>query len=352
MTDEGGPAGGQWNFDRENRESFGRDGPPADLPARPQHRMDALTREVIKLVEARFPDHPGDLETFNWPVTRQQALAELTDFTENRLAAFGRYQDALWTGEPHLYHSLLSVPLNLKLLNPREVVEAAVSAWQGGRAPLAAVEGFVRQVIGWREYVRGIYWWKMPGYRKRNALEAREALPGFYWTGETPYRCLSEVVGQSLRLGYAHHIQRLMITGLYALLLGVDPGKVHEWYLAVYADAVEWVELPNTLGMSQYGDGGLMASKPYAATGKYINRMSNYCAQCPANPEAATGDRACPFTTLYWDFLMRHRDRLSGNQRLSLQLRNLKRLDAEQMERIRERADEVRQNPSGEGWFS
>jgi deoxyribodipyrimidine photolyase-related protein len=232
------------------------------------------------------------------------------------------------------------------------VVDAAVAAWRKGAAPLNAVEGFVRQIIGWREYVRGIYWWRMPGYLAQNALDARAALPEFYWTGDTPYNCLRQAIGQTLRHGYAHHIQRLMVTGLYALLLGVDPKAVHEWYLAVYIDAVEWVELPNTLGMSQYADGGLMASKPYVATGKYIQRMSNYCAGCPADPARAEGACACPFTTLYWDFLARQRETLAGNPRMLLQLKNADRLDAGQRGQIRRRADAVRADPAGKELFA
>ena len=251
----------------------------------------------------------------------------------------------MWTGEAFLSHSLLSSSLNLKLLNPREVVAAAEKAYRDGQAPLAAAEGFIRQILGWREYVRGVYWLLMPEYLERNALEADQPLPDLYWTGETELACLRDAIGQTLKHGYAHHIQRLMVTGLYALLLGVRPREVHEWYLAVYVDAVEWVELPNTLGMSQYGDGGVMASKPYVATGKYIDRMSNHCASCPKNPANATGEDACPFTTLYWDFLLRHRDRLAGNLRMTMQLRNLERLSADRIEAIQAQAQTVRANP-------
>jgi deoxyribodipyrimidine photolyase-related protein len=229
--------------------------------------------------------------------------------------------------------------LNLKLLNPREVIAAAVNR-RG--APLPAVEGFVRQILGWREYVRGVYWQFMPEYAARNALGAALPLPAFFWTGETEMNCLCEVIGQTLEYGFAHHIQRLMVTGLYALLLGVNPGEVHRWYLAVYMDAVEWVELPNVLGMSQYADGGVMASKPYVATGKYIQRMSNYCQGCRFKPDRATGLDACPFTTLYWDFLMRHEKRLAVNQRMTLQLKNLARLDPVTRRDIRRQATALR----------
>jgi deoxyribodipyrimidine photolyase-related protein len=222
------------------------------------------------------------------------------------------------------------------------VIAAAESAFRNGRAPLASVEGFIRQILGWREYVRGIYWKFMPAYLEGNTLNAEQPLPRFYWTGETEMNCLRQVIGQTLDLGYAHHIQRLMVAGLYALLLGVRPREVHEWYLAVYVDAVEWVELPNTLGMSQYADGGLMASKPYIASGKYIERMSNYCAGCRFDPAQTTGPTACPFSTLYWDFLLRHKESLAKNQRMTMQLHNLKRLDAKKTTAIRRHAANLR----------
>jgi deoxyribodipyrimidine photolyase-related protein len=346
MNDDGKPSGGDWNFDKANRGSFGKGGPDAPN-AGPGHRPDGITKQVLDLVEDRFSDHPGSLDSFAWPVTRDEARRDLKQFIEQRLPAFGKYQDAMWTDEPWLYHSLLSTSLNLKLLNPREVVEAAEQAYRDGHAPIAAVEGFIRQILGWREYVRGIYWMHMPEYLERNEMEATEALPDFYWTGETELECLRQSIGQTLEHGYAHHIQRLMVTGLYALLLGVDPKEVHEWYLAVYVDAVEWVELPNTLGMSQYGDGGLMASKPYIATGSYINRMSNYCTNCPKNPKEKTGDNACPFTTLYWDYLIRHEDKLRRNNRMSLQVRNLDRLDPSERMAVKNAADKIRKATVG-----
>jgi deoxyribodipyrimidine photolyase-related protein len=299
---------------------------------------------VLALVEKRFAKHPGKLDRFDWPVTPAEARAALDDFIAHRLADFGRYQDARWADEPWLYHSRLSAAMNLKLLDPRDVIAAAERAWREGRVPLASAEGFIRQILGWREYVRGIYWMQMPGYLDRNTLGAREPLPPFYWTGETPMACLRDAIGQTLALGYAHHIQRLMVTGLYSLLLGVEPRKIHEWYLAVYVDAVEWVELPNTLGMSQYADGGVMASKPYAATGSYIDRMSNYCSGCRFDPKQATGEKACPFTTLYWDFLLRHEKRLAANPRMSLQVKNLARLAPARRTEIQGRAAAIRGN--------
>ena len=342
------PEGGRWNFDAENREAFGATG-PGQVPERTGFSPDAITREVAALVESRFGSHPGRLTGFAWPVTRAQALEALQRFVAERLPSFGRWQDAMWPGEPWLYHSHLSAALNLKLLNPREVVAAAVEAYRAGAASLASVEGFVRQILGWREYVRGIYWTRMPGYGELNGLDAHEDLPAWYWTGETDMACLRDALAQTLAHGYAHHIQRLMVTGLFALMYGVQPQQVHAWYLAVYVDAVEWVELPNTLGMSQYADGGLMASKPYVATGKYIQRMSPYCAGCRYDPAQRSGERACPFTTLYWDFLMRHATRLASNPRMALQVKNVARLDTAQVVAIRERAAAIRQGGVGAG---
>ena len=320
------PVGGQWNFDADNRESFGKTG-PQNVPPPSRFAPDAITQEVMALVNTRFASHPGSLKSFGWPVTRTQALVALQSFIDQRLPLLGRYEDAMWAGEPWLYHSHLSCALNLKLLTAREVVQAAEDAYHAGHAPLAAVEGFIRQILGWREYVRGIYWLHMPDYLERNALNAQAELPAWYWTGQTDMACLKDAITQTLEHGYAHHIQRLMVTGLYALLLGVKPQAVHSWYLSVYVDAVEWVELPNTLGMGQFGDGGLMASKPYVASGKYIQRMSNHCSACPYDPAQSTGPTACPFTTLYWDFLMRHETLLKKNPRMAMQLKNLARLD-------------------------
>ncbi len=325
---DGKPEGGDWNYDTENRGSFGKAG-PIDVPPPVSFTPDSLTSQVIDEVQRRFPQHVGKMDRFDWPVTRDQALIALQDFVDHRLVHFGEYQDAMWTREPWLYHSRISAALNLKLLNPLEVIKAAESAYRSGKAPLAATEGFIRQILGWREYVRGVYWHLMPGYFERNAMRASEPLPAFFWTARTDMQCLSDSIGQTLELGYAHHIQRLMVTGLFCLLLGVDPKEVHAWYLAVYVDAVEWVELPNTLGMSQYADGGVMASKPYIASGRYIDKMSNYCRQCRYKPAEATGKAACPFTTLYWDFLIRHEQALSANPRMVMQVRNLARLTDE-----------------------
>ena len=342
------PIGGQWNFDADNREAFPAAG-PGTVPARCIHEPDAVTREVIALVQSRFASHPGRLASFAWPVTRAQALQSLQSFINERLPLFGRYQDAMWPGDPWLFHAHLSAALNLKLLNPREVVAAAVAAYEAGHAPLHSVEGFVRQILGWREYVRGIYWTQMPDYLERNALGADQDLPAWYWTGATDMACLRDAIEQTLAHGYANHIQRLMVTGLFALMLGVQPKQVHAWYLAVYVDAVEWVELPNTLGMSQYADGGVMGSKPYVATGKYIQRMSPHCNGCRYDPAQRTGDSACPFTTLYWDFLMRHQAMLAKNPRMALQVKNVVRLTDVQKQAVSERAAAIRRGEVGVG---
>lgn len=341
LDDDGAPTGGAWNFDRDNRRPFGKRGPGA-VPAPLGFAPDATTRAVMDLVARRFPAAPGRLDGFDWPLTPAQAQAALRDFIAQRLPVFGPHQDAMWDGEPYLYHARLSAALNLKLLDPRQVIAAAVAAYQAGAAPLGSVEGFVRQVLGWREYVRGVYWQAMPAYLDRNALGAEQPLPNFYWTGATDAACLRAVIEQVLTHGYAHHIQRLMVTGLFALLLGVAPRAIHAWYLAMFVDAVEWVEAPNTLGMSQYADGGLLASKPYVASGAYIARMSNYCQGCRYDPRQAVGARACPFTTLYWDFLARHRERFANHPRTALMWRNLDRIAPDRLTALRTQAETLR----------
>ncbi len=348
LMDGDEPLGGKFNFDAANRRSFDARGPGL-LPEPVRFPPDRITRAVIERVADRFADHPGGdheaLSRFDWPVTPAQAEQALEDFIEQRSAEFGAYQDAIWTDAPWLYHSRLSAALNLKLIDPRRVIEAVESGCRDGRMPLAAAEGFIRQVLGWREFVRGLYWWAMPDYAESNALEANEPLPAFYWHGRmpddgpVPMTCLDQAIGQTLSLGYAHHIQRLMVTGLFAQLLGVRPLAVHEWYLAVYVDAVEWVELPNVIGMSQYADGGVMASKPYVASGRYIQRMSNYCAHCRFDPGESVGESACPFTTLYWDFLLRHRERFARHPRTALQWKHVERIDADRAAAIRDRAE-------------
>lgn len=346
LMDGAHPAGGEWNYDSENRGAFGKQGPGV-VPAPAAFPPDTVTQQVLEQVREIFEHHPGQLDHFDWPVTPAQAEQALEDFLHNRLAKFGEYEDAMWTAQPYLYHSRLSAALNLKLIHPRRVIAAAEERYRTGKASLASVEGFIRQILGWREFVRGIYWLHMPGYAEMNELNAHEPLPGFYWTGDTDMQCLRAAIGQTLEFGYAHHIQRLMVTGLFALLLGVEPRQVHEWYLAVYVDAVEWVELPNTIGMSQFADGGVMASKPYAATGKYIQRMSNYCTGCRFDPAASTGGKACPFTTLYWDFLLRHEERLRANPRMTMQVRNVDRLPPDKKAAIQRQAEQLRTAAGG-----
>jgi deoxyribodipyrimidine photolyase-related protein len=342
ITDDGEPVGGRWNYDEDNRKSFGKMGP--DWIKRPRRfTPDDVTKDVIDMVQRRFGDHPGSLDHFDLPVTHRQALASLRDFVEHRLHDFGTYEDAMWSSDPFLYHSRLSIVLNVKLLSPRKCIDAAVEAYEAGKVPLNSVEGFVRQIMGWRELVRGIYWHYMPDYATGNALECEDrGVPRFFWDGQTQMRCVASCMQSVIDHAWSHHITRLMVLGQLALLLGVHPYRFHEWHMAMYVDAIDWVSLPNTLGMSQWGDGGIVGTKPYCASGNYINRMSDYCKGCPYEPKAAVGDEACPFTTLYWDFLARHRRRFERNPRMALQLRNLKRKDAGEVEAIRRRAGELR----------
>ncbi|MCL4672630.1 MAG: cryptochrome/photolyase family protein [Sphingomonadaceae bacterium] len=313
LMDGDEPVGGQWNYDSENRK------PPKEglsAPPRPLFEPDEITREVLDLVAERFGSHFGDLEPFHWPVTRAQAGQAADAFFAERLAQFGDYQDAMVHGQDDLFHSMLSTSLNLGLLDPLELCRRAEAEYRNGRAPLNAVEGFIRQLIGWREYVRGFYWHEMPGLAEANELGATRPLPAFYWTGETQMRCLADCVRSTRANAHAHHIQRLMVLGNFALLAGIEPKAVQDWYLAVYADAYEWVELPNVAAMVLYADGGRLASKPYAASGNYINRMSNYCSGCRYKVALKTGPDACPFNPLYWHFMARHRDRLEANPRI------------------------------------
>ena len=335
---KGEPEGGRWNFDAENRKSFGKAGPGKIRPPL-RFEPDALTRAVLDEVVARFPGHPGSLDSFGWPVTRAQARAALDDFIRHRLPHFGDWQDAMWTGQPWLHHSLLASAMNLKLVDPREAVDAAVAAWREGNAPLPAVEGFVRQILGWREFIRGAYWLDMPDMDGANHFGHRRALPAWYWTGRTHMHCLSQAIGQTLEYGYAHHIQRLMLTGLFGVLAEVEPSQVSAWYLGAYVDAVEWVEHPNTLGMALYANGGRFTSKPYVASGAYVKRMSNYCDGCRYDPAQKTGPRACPITTLYWRFLDRHEPAFAANPRTALMVHNLARLSADEREAIRQAGD-------------
>jgi len=325
------PAGGKWNFDHDNRKAAPED-VTVDGPLR--FDPDATTREVLELVQARFGDNFGALEPFWFATTRAEALQALDHFIANALPRFGDYQDAMLNENEFLYHAILSPYLNIGLLNVTEICEAAADAYASGHAPINAAEGFIRQIIGWREYVRGIYFLEGPDYSARNILGHDRDLPWFYWGGETQMNCVAKAVGQTRTQAYAHHIQRLMVTGNFALLAGIDPAQVHEWYLAVYADAFEWVEAPNTIGMSQFADGGVIASKPYVASGAYINRMSDHCKSCHYSVSAKTGDTACPFNLLYWHFLDRHRDRFSNNPRMGNMYRTWDRMDADKRKTV------------------
>jgi len=328
---DGGPEGGQWNFDSENRKAMPRGQHP--LPRR-RFSPDAITREVLTLVTDRFGSHFGDLEPFGWAVTRDDALLALDHFITDCLPTFGDYQDAMKAGEDYLYHSLISPYLNVGLLTPREVCARAATAYASGSAPINAVEGFIRQILGWREFVRGIYWAEMPDYAVSNHLNATRDLPALYWTAQTSMRCMAECIGSTRRNAYAHHIQRLMVTGNFALLAGVAPAQIEEWYLAVYADAFEWVELPNVHGMVMHADGGRIGSKPYAASGAYIDRMSDYCKGCTYDPKAKLGPKACPFNYLYWNFLIENAATLRPNPRMSLPYMTLSKMPAEQRAEI------------------
>jgi deoxyribodipyrimidine photolyase-related protein len=331
----GKPEGGEWNYDKENRKPAQRD---LLMPKLPHFAPDAITQEVLELVTTRFKDHVGSLDGFGIAVTREQALDTQAHFLKYALPRFGDFQDAMLTGEPYLYHAHLSFYLNNGLLDPLDLCRAVEGEYRAGRVPLNATEGFIRQIIGWREYVRGIYWWTGPEYGTRNFLNAKRPLPAFYWTGDTDMHCLSQAIGQTLDLAYAHHIQRLMVTGNFALLIGADPDDVDRWYLEVYADAYEWVEQPNTRGMVLFADGGLLGSKPYAASGAYIDRMSDYCGHCRYDVKQRTGPDACPFNALYWDFLARNDDKLRSNQRLSMVYRNWDRMDSATQDALRTQA--------------
>jgi deoxyribodipyrimidine photolyase-related protein len=345
------PAGGEWNFDKENRLPFGKQG-PSPQPRRPlSFKPDETTRTVLAAMKRVLPDLPGAADSFAWPVTREQALAALDDFVTHRLAAFGPFEDAMWTSEPTLYHSTLSSSLNLKLLNPRECCEQAIEAYREGNAPLQSVEAFVRQIIGWREFIRGVYWLEGPAYANRNGLDQHGELPSFYWTGDTDMACMSACIGQVLDTGFGHHIQRLMVTGNFALISGVHPRAVSDWYLGMFVDGVDWVTLPNALGMVMHADRrehaakgitGLVGTKPYAASGKYIERMSNYCTTCRYDPAERTGPAACPVTVFYWDFLIRTRRQLAQNQRMAMILRNVDRLTPQARMQITIDADLLR----------
>lgn len=336
LMDGDQPEGGRWNYDSQNRKPHSG---ALFIPKPHTTEPDAMTREVMELVNARFSGHFGDLEPFYFAVKREQALKVLENFIHERLPYFGDFQDAMLEGQPWMYHAHISFYLNCGLLNPLEVVRAAERAYREGCAPLNAAEGFIRQIIGWREYVRGIYWLQMPGYAEQNALNAKRALPWFYWSGETDLNCLKQCIGETRANAYAHHIQRLMVLGNFALLAGLDPKQVNEWYLVVYADAYEWVELPNVSGMILFADNGYLGSKPYAAGGAYINKMSDYCENCAYDVKVKTGPKACPFNYLYWNFMIENEARLRKNPRLSVAYSTLNKMPEEKRSSIRRDAE-------------
>ncbi len=335
LMDGSGPVSGVWNLDRENRKRLPKG---TEIPPRLSFTPDAITQDVLALVEGQFANHFGRLDGFDMPVTADEAEAAFAYFLTHHLPHFGDYQDAMAAGAPYLFHSVISPALNLGLLDPRDLCRRAEQCWAEGAAPLNAVEGFIRQILGWREFVRGVYWLRMPDYAQTNFFDAARPLPGFYWTGETDMRCMAEAIGQTRDLAYAHHIQRLMVTGNFALLAGLAPDEVCAWYLVVYADAYEWVELPNTHGMALFADGGVLGSKPYASSGKYIARQSDYCSGCRYDVTQRTGPDACPFNFLYWDFLARNRTRLADNHRMRLIYASLDRMDSHDVAAMRSQA--------------
>ena len=337
------PVGGEWNYDAENRKSFVKSG-PKDVPVPPVFAHDAITKEVLALVESQFASHPGTTANFNWPVTRHEALTALDDFVVNRLPQFGPHQDAMWTTMPFGWHALLSSSLNLKLISPREVVAKAESAYREGAIDLASAEGFIRQILGWREFIRGVYFLDGDALKRANHFDHQNKLPDWYWTGNTQMNCMRHVIAQTMQYGYAHHIQRLMITGMFGVTAEILPQALCDWYLAVYVDAVEWVELPNTAGMALFANGGRFTSKPYVASGAYVKRMSNYCSGCRYQPDVKTGANACPVTTLYWHFLDKHVETFANNPRTALMVNNLLRLGDDERAAIRVEAKRMLNN--------
>ena len=341
MDVQGQPEGGKWNFDHDNRKPWpGK--PPAPVDARPVHDHSSLWAMLGRCGVASFGDPQAT--NFRWPLNRREALACMEAFIQTALPHFGEFEDAMSRENQRLFHSLLSFALNVKMLQPLEVVRRAEQAFHAGAVPIAAVEGFIRQIAGWREYVRGVYWACMPGYDERNALGHHQPLPPWFWTGQTHMNCMQQAIGQSLQTAHAHHIQRLMVIGNFSLLAGLSPQALHRWYLGVYIDAFEWVELPNTLGMSQSADGGIIATKPYVSSGAYIHRMSDYCQGCRYDHKQKLGDRACPFNAMYWDFFARHQHSLGGNHRLGIVYRQLQKMQDAELEALRAKAEQLRAN--------
>lgn len=339
------PEGGSWNYDKFNRNKWSGS-PGIPVPYLPKTEN---IEQIQNMIENLGIETLGSVskDDFLFPMTREESVKQLDYFCENLLADFGTFQDAMHQEETNLFHARISFALNVKILHPLEVINHAIEAYrkQPEIISLSQVEGFVRQVLGWREYIRGLYWKEMPSYKNLNALENTNPLPDFYWTGETKMNCLSTTIKNSLEHAYAHHIQRLMITGNFALLAQTHPDAVDEWYLGIYADAVEWVQLPNTRGMSQYADGGMVATKPYVSSGSYVNKMSNYCSSCSYNQKKRLGDDACPFNSLYWNFLDDKKDFFKSNNRMGMMLNLLRKINPEELTAIKTRAYEIIANP-------
>lgn len=336
LMDNKQPTGGKWNYDADNRKSFGKE---PSIPDPIQFEPNKVTAEVLTLVDETFADHFGDSANFHFAVTREGALKVLEEFVKTRLKDFGQYQDAMLEGNPWLFHSHIGLYLNAGLLMPQEVINVAEEAYLQGHVPINSAEGFIRQILGWREYVRGFYWYFMPGLKESNFLQAKQKLPDFYWTGKTKMNCMSQCVNDTKEHAYAHHIQRLMVLGNFALLTGIEPKQLNEWYLLVYADAYEWVEMPNVSSMVLFADGGQLASKPYAASGSYINKMSNYCRNCEYSVKEKTGPQACPFNYLYWHFLYRHQSTFQSNPRMAMIYRTMTKMDQTKFQHMLEDGD-------------
>lgn len=337
------PVGNQWNFDHDNRKKYKGEVQIPHAKVFPKN-VSGIIRQLDKMEVQTFGSI--DVEKFNWPTSRGECLEQLNYFCHHLLKHFGDYEDAMHTEEKFLFHSRLSFAMNSKMLSPKEVIEQVVNYYNQNETgiTLSQVEGFVRQILGWREYVRGIYWKEMPNYGQMNALENQNKLPDFYWTGKTKMNCMSHSISQSLEESYAHHIQRLMIIGNFSLLTQIHPDEVDAWYLGVYIDAIEWVEMPNTRGMSQYADGGILATKPYVSSGSYINKMSNYCGSCHYNVKDKLGEKACPFNSLYWNFLDDKKEHFKNNQRMAMMLNLLHKIPAEELYQIKMKAKEIIEN--------
>lgn len=334
------PLGNQWNFDADNRKKY-----KGEVPVPSEKNFHANVSEVVAQIKEAGIVTFGNInpDNFSWPTSREQSLEVLDYFCKNLLKHFGDYEDAMHTDEKFLFHSRLSFAMNSKMLSPKEVIETVISFYHANETDItiSQFEGFVRQILGWREYIRGIYWKEMPNYAQMNVLENTNKLPDFFWTGKTKMNCMSHAINQSLDEAYAHHIQRLMVIGNFTLLTQIHPDEVDAWYLGVYIDAIEWVEMPNTRGMSQYADGGIIATKPYVSSGSYINKMSNNCVKCHYNVKEKFGEKACPFNTLYWNFLDEKKEYFKGNQRMGMMLNLLKKINPEELYQIKVKANEI-----------